>query len=330
MNGATICHGCGQRLEVPEDYQRAKMRCPACGVMCEVPPADARKTASKKRAPRTAPSAVPATPPVPAPSPPSDQEDLPIRLAAEPESPPSPPPEPEFGTDEDDGKPYRVTESQENKCPECGAFMRRDEKQCPRCGFDLKVGKKRAKSMTPVERSWEAGWPLRKRRNLLILGLVLVFPLGLLIAYESEAWMGFVGSLILFGGMGAFILGTYARVELSRNKRGKITLTKTWRVFFMERPPIVLNVLEFEGVRTGLARDVHLLDWIIAGMLLPAGIICGVLWWYFFIQSDSHYVALLKEHGYPSDVLYQGMSEALAKDIAGTLRDVAGLPYEQG
>ena len=28
---------CGLPLDIPEDYQRNKMRCPQCGVMCELP-----------------------------------------------------------------------------------------------------------------------------------------------------------------------------------------------------------------------------------------------------------------------------------------------------
>jgi hypothetical protein len=335
MSGATICHGCGQRLEVPADYTRARMRCPECGVMCDVPPPEAQKSSPKRPAQRQAPpkseirnpkSEIQAEKPKPSVA----EQDLPIPLAPEPPpAPPLPPLEEDIGTDEDDGKPYRVAGPKGRKCPDCSAFMRPEERQCPRCGFDLATGKKPAKSFTPVERVWEAGWSLRKRRNFFVLGLLLVTPIGFVIAYETEAWSGYIGSLVFFAGMTAFLLGTYARIDLARNKRGKITMTKTWRILFVQRPPIEFDVREFEGVRTGLARDVHMLDWLIAGMLLPAGLFPGILWWYFFIQVDSHYVALLKEHGYPSDVLYQGISETVAKDMATTLRDVAGLPYEQ-
>src|SRR5262249_60105546 len=119
--------------EVPADYTRARMRCPECGVMCDVPPPEARKPAPKRSAPRRAPSPEPApTPPV-EPSPPAME--LPIPLA--PEAPPSslPPLEEDFGTDEDDGKPYRVAGPKGRKCPDCGAFTRPAERQCPPCAF---------------------------------------------------------------------------------------------------------------------------------------------------------------------------------------------------
>jgi hypothetical protein len=335
MNGTTICHGCGQRLEVPPDYARSRMRCPECGVMCDVPPLEARKSSRKHSAPRQTTQKSGIRNPEsgirnPAPEPSPAVPDLPIPLAPEPPPTPPPPPEPEIGTDEDDGKPYRVAGSKEKRCPDCAAFMRPEETKCPRCGFDLETGKKSSKSFTPVKRTWEAGWPLRKRLTFFLLGLLLALACGLPVAYLTDTWTGFVASLIYFAGMMAFLLGTYARLELVRNKRGQVTLTKTWRILFVERPPQKLDLLEFEGVRTGVARFVNLLDWIICLMLFGGAIVPGVLWWYFFINLDQHYVALLKEHGYPSDMLYQGTSEDLAKDIARTLRDVAGLPYEQG
>jgi hypothetical protein len=38
MGRAVVCHGCGNRIDVPDDFARNKMQCPACGVYCEVPP----------------------------------------------------------------------------------------------------------------------------------------------------------------------------------------------------------------------------------------------------------------------------------------------------
>jgi hypothetical protein len=351
MGSTTICHGCGQKVEVPEDYQRTRMRCPECGVMCDVPPPEARKSSPKRRVTADVPqksanrepqSAIRApksesrVPEAETRKPklegqrPKAEMGLPIPLAPDPvpAAPPPPPPEEVFGTDEDDGKPYRVVGGKEKRCPDCAAFMRPEEKQCPRCGFDLVTRKKPTQTFTPVERSWEAGWPLRKRRNFFILGLIVASSTGFAIAYATEAWAGYIASLIFFVGMTLFLLGTYARIDLSRNKRGRVTLTKTWRVFFVEQRPNQLDLLEFEGVRTGVARFVNLLDWLICFMLFGGGIIGGVLWWYFFINMDQHFVALLKDHGYPAEMLYQGTSEDLAKDIATTLRDVAGLPYE--
>lgn len=40
MSRSVICHSCGLRLEVDDNYPRRRIRCSACGVMCEVPPLD--------------------------------------------------------------------------------------------------------------------------------------------------------------------------------------------------------------------------------------------------------------------------------------------------
>src|SRR5436309_12510778 len=37
VSGSVICHGCGQTLPIPDGYERRKMRCPQCGVICELP-----------------------------------------------------------------------------------------------------------------------------------------------------------------------------------------------------------------------------------------------------------------------------------------------------
>ena len=47
MSIAISCHGCGQRFDVPDDYQRRKIRCAACGVYCEVPEPSKKSSAAK-------------------------------------------------------------------------------------------------------------------------------------------------------------------------------------------------------------------------------------------------------------------------------------------
>lgn len=321
MSASTLCHGCGQRLQVPADYARAKMRCPECGVMCDVPPAAAGRKPVKQAARRAAP--LPASP---SPEPFGSEANLPIPLTPEVELPPRPP-EPGFGTDDDDGKPYRVTQ-RPKECPQCGLTVAPADLQCPGCGWELE--KKPKKAGPPAQRSWEAGWPYRKRFNVFILANMITVVLGILLMGKEGEWLGMATSVLTFAALSSFLLGTYPRVDLARDKRGKVTLTKTWRACFIERPPAHFDVLEFQGVRKGYASEVSAIDWFIVFMLLPAGIFPGIIWWYVFIQCDQHTVSLLREHGYASDVLYRGVSEDVAKDIANALEEIGGLPYENG
>ena len=322
MSASTICYACGKRLQIPSDYARTKLRCPECGVMCEIEPQESRKAPKMKLA----------RPPAPKPGAPtgpqsSAEDDLPIKLAPEPAPPPRAEPEIEFSDDPDDGKPYRVT-AKEPKCPQCGMRLEPAATECPGCGWDLRTGKKPKRIHEPAELAWEAGMSLYRRRLIFALGIALGVAIGVPISIASESWAGGLISWMVFVALTAFLLGTYPRVDLSRSKRGKVTLTKTWRAFFVERPTISFEVREFQAVRTGFDRDVHFLDWFIACMLLPVGIVPGIIWWYLFIQIDQHTVTLVREHGYGSDVLYRGVSEKMAKDMAQALEEIGGLPYE--
>jgi len=136
--------------------------------------------------------------------------------------------------------------------------------------------------------------------NIFIMEKFVTVAATAAIGIQSQSWGGAITAFIVSELLWAFLLGTYPRVNLSRDKRGKVTLTKTWRVCFIERPPQSFDVLEFQGVRTGYASDVSIMDWIIAILLLPAGIAPGIIWWYVFIQLDQHTVHLVREHGYAS------------------------------
>jgi len=290
--------------------------------MCEVPPPESRRLPVKQAARQSAPR--PERPPT---KPPVKVDDLPVPLAPEPAPPPREP-EFDFSDDPDDGKPYGVTGEIYKKCPQCSRRLEPKTTQCPGCGCDLKTGKKLKKTYTPVALSWETGWSFRKRLNLFVLGVMLTVVLGIVLLVTEGGWASIVFSGFTSTALMAFLLGTYSRVDLMRDQRGRITLSKTWRAFFVERPPATFNVGEFEGVRTGFDRDVRFFDWFIACMLLPAGIAPGIIWWYVFIQLDQHTTTLVREHGYGSDVLYRGVNEQTAKDIASALEEVARLPYE--
>jgi hypothetical protein len=194
---------------------------------------------------------------------------------------------------------------------------------CPSCGFDQEIGARRRRSYEPVQRTWEAGWPLPRRKRLFVIGQVVVVPLGLLGVWAFDTWSAFVGPWLLFSVMTGFLLGTYARTELTRTERGKVRLTQTWRVGFVERPTETLRLGEYEGVVSGKAPAPDFWDWFALLILLIMGVVLGILWWYFVIRPDSFFVALTRDHGYPERTLYWGWDEQQALDMENTLRAVA-------
>jgi DNA-directed RNA polymerase subunit M/transcription elongation factor TFIIS len=119
MSFAIVCHGCGAKLTVPDDYPRNKMQCPECGVMCQVPPRPAGKRKAQERKPA---------------------EEAARFEDDEPAAPTGPPPVPpqETGIAE---RPISASKGLA-ACWHCGEVVRVPERKrgrrrkCPACGVD--------------------------------------------------------------------------------------------------------------------------------------------------------------------------------------------------
>jgi hypothetical protein len=341
MSATVLCSGCGGRVAIPDGYTRARIRCPECGVMSEVPVSDQRQSVPEK--PRRAPP-LPETDddaeqillakdlPTPAPDRPTKRK-VARAIQKEPR-PPAPlhplPPSPNRNAsdDEDDGRPYRVPSlDEERPCPECRKTIARDAAFCTFCGYNLQTGKKAKQEFESVEREWQGGWPVNVRRGLFI-GAVAFYLTACLISIvwgDLEVFGAFFPCLF-FSAMTAFLLGTYDHIRVTRNKKGRVRLTKTWTVCFLPRPPQNVDVHEYGGVVYGPYEEVSIMEWMILILLILSGIIPGILWFYFVFIRTTFQVALSKEHGYPELVLYRGGNQKMVIDMAETLREVAHLP----
>ncbi len=333
---AIICAQCGQALQVEEDDARREIECLWCGARCPVPartllaqkavPAVPVEQADKSAPPTASPLAEEPAPPGKwyEQSPYPFQENLPSPTpVAPPEPPPFTPRKPAVPfSDDDDGQPYAV-DGRDKPCPGCGRYLPVESVLCTSCGYDQKTGVKIAKTFEPVQRAWEAGWTFERRRKVFIIGQAVVVPLGLVGAFSSGSVFLFLGPWLLFSAMTGYLLGTWDRVDLTRNKKGKVVLKQTWRFFFLAQPTRAILLGDYEGVASGKWRDPDFWDWMIALFGFFMGIGPGVLWWYFFIHKDTFYVALTKDHGHPELHLYRGWKEEYMKDMAGTVRAVA-------
>src|SRR6516165_5126355 len=132
MSATVLCQGCGGRVAIPDDYTRARIRCPECGVMSDVPPAAQRPAgAEKPRRPRPAEEDAAAErillddDPAPPPEKPAKRKRSPAIQAetprpAKPRHPLPPSPNANASDDEEDGRPYRVPSlDEERPCPGC-------------------------------------------------------------------------------------------------------------------------------------------------------------------------------------------------------------------
>jgi hypothetical protein len=342
MSASILCSGCGGRVTIPDGYSRGRIRCPECGVMSDVPAAAQRQAAGAEKPRRAAPSAekdraaedilLGNDAPPPAEKKPAKRKSVQAIQKEQPRAPkplhPLPPsPNLNASDDEDDGKPYRVPGiDDERPCPECCLTLPRDAVLCTRCGYNLQTGKKAKQEFEPVDREWQGGWPVNLRRGLFV-GAVAFYLIACVIAIFGEDLpvFGAFFPALLFTAMTAFLLGTYERIHLTRNKKGRVRITKTWTICFIPRPPQDVDVHEYGGIVYGPYEETSILEWLILLLLLP-GIVPAILWIYFVFIRTTFQVALSKEHGYPELVLYRGGDQQMVMDIAETVGDVAHLP----
>ncbi len=349
MSVSTLCPGCGGRVEVADDFARARARCPQCGVMCDLPSRPAKK-------PGPAKASAPAAPPTVALD--AMAEDVLLKDDAPAEAPPRrpakakaeprerrpakgsvapklalPPPAPyayDHSEDEDDSKPYFVPGlDEQRKCPGCSKMIPRDAVLCTGCGLDLRVGKKVVQEFEPVERVWRPGLPAGARVGLFVGVECVALPLMIWQAQVNEIGLfGWFFPWFVLTVMLAFMLGTYDRISLKRNKKGRVRLTKTWSVCFLPRPPLEIDVHAYAGLVYGQADETTAMEWITMFLLFGACVLPGLLFWYFAIFRATSQVALTKDHGNAAFILYRGGNQDMMLDIARTVRDVARLPAE--
>ncbi len=346
------CSGCGQVLGHSADDPRAEVECLWCGAKTLVaarqpgppsPPAEPPPPRARRPKPSPAAPPAPAAPARPVEEPPREprwheqapyslEEDLAGRPASEPALPPPaappaprrPPPTVSPSPSEDEGSdPYQVEVTGERPCPGCGRTLAGDVVVCAACGFDRETGERRRRSYEPLHRTWEAGWPLGRRVRLFAIGQAAALPLGVLGAWVLGEWSAFLAPCLVFAAIAAFLLGTYPRTDLTRNERGKVRLTQTWRVCFFARPTQTFRLSEYEGVASAKAPAADFWDRFVLVLLVLAGVVPGFLWWYFAIRPDSFRVALTRDYGFPERTLYWGWDERQAEEMAKTLRAVA-------
>jgi hypothetical protein len=195
---------------------------------------------------------------------------------------------------------------------------------CVSCGFDLRTRRKLKRTFTPITRVWEAdlslagrlGWFAAAQAFHLVLGLV-VFALAGTFTPALVTWPLLIGMML-------FLLGTYARVELRRDEKGKVTITKAWRAFFIPQEPDVIEVRGYEGVVCGPWQSVGCLEWFVCISLFTLGIVPGLVYYYYAIHMPTYSVALSENHGQTSEYIYRGHSQEQMNEIANAIADAAG------
>jgi hypothetical protein len=236
--------------------------------------------------------------------------------------------EPKDKEEAEDPSPYAVEGAEDVKCPKCCFMLPPESVLCVRCGFDLKKRKKVVRTYQPIERVWETTASFSTRLAIFCICEIFFGALGLTGVFRGGADLGvFIAVFLLLSAMLAFLLGTFERIHLTRDVRGRVQLIKTWRVAFFALSPQSIDVRAYEGIVSGRHRPVSPWDAWILYFLIVFGVIPGIIWWYLVFYKITYQVALSRDHGFPTYTVYSGGSEIQMKEIAYALRDAAGLPY---
>lgn len=344
------CRGCGQRLEIPEGFAKAKWRCAECGVYTDLP-ADLREQLAKAKPAQQAAAAPVATVPRAA-KPPVEDDDVETTgfITEEqlekttgrsglstPASAANPPKELELperellvqGTEEDDVNPYTVHGDAPTKmCPECDQRSDARAKACVHCGYHFETKTKAKREYEQVRREWENGWPLQKRLMAFMCMQGVNFVLFLLTLLGGATCVGFFWISVMIG-LQAFLVGTFEKLALTRDSRGRVKVTRTWRYAFFPKPAETVKWRQHDALTIVQTNEFSIIDWGFAFMLLSYGILPGVLFWWFVIRPDKFSVYLCKDHGFPETPIFRTQKEELAKEIQTVVSEVTLLPIQR-
>jgi hypothetical protein len=232
-------------------------------------------------------------------------------------------PQSDWSDDPENSKPYRVDATEQPACPGCGKPMEPQAIICLECGLDLRDGVRTKTVYDVITRRWDAGLG-RPVRFVCFIAWQCVATLPMLwgMTHEGHAIYA-IGVWIWFSLMAAFLLGTYDRIDLHRNARGKVRLVKTWYFCFVPREPKIIDLVQYEGVVTGQAHELEFSDYLVLFALTFFFVAPGIFWYFAFMRRDVWFVALTKDHGHPDLWLYRGWSGQRANEISTTLRTAA-------
>ncbi len=227
--------------------------------------------------------------------------------------------------DEDDPTPYQLADKDIPTCPSCRKELPKGGVVCPGCGFDRRNNRKVTREFEPIHRVWDADMSLETRLRWLAAAQGFHWLLALLAVLAGQSVWPFFIAWPFFTAMLCFVLGTFDRITLTRDRRGRTRLIKQWRCFFVPLQPVTTEVRGFEGVTTGRWHDAGLLEWLVVINLIPLGLIPAIIYWYNAIHCQHCHVALALNHGHAEVWVYRGRSEQQMNDIADTLGNASGL-----
>ncbi len=345
-----ICMGCGRGREVADELAGTTMKCPVCGAIIRIPGAKKSKSAAREgpsaaedvllgpddpepqhkvsapkgsvtRTPRPAPAAA---------RPPREGKNRPA---------PTPRPKPR-PTEDDDGDPfgagnmYDLADRERPRCPNCRHELDADDSVlCMFCGYHLEKGDKLDTVFEGIERHWDDGPTYRTRLAILLVLEALTLPpllLGFGLSFTTFG-MFLTGTVVW-----TLALGTFTTIDLERKRSTKrnARIHKTWFVGFVRAAVTTVDLRRYTSLtyhhENGFIGEDHFAGILLFVFLLLLGILPGLIWGYFAFFRSYYSVQLSGDSDVEGLIAYRGMNADQAKEMANTIHDAAGIPYDRG
>ncbi|MFO0936092.1 MAG: hypothetical protein U0798_06195 [Gemmataceae bacterium] len=362
------CSSCGGKVSIPEGHSRAKIRCGGCGYYADVPPeyradpSEENDPGSKAKKPDTA---LPMAPYAPESQPSKkvgrvhendedDDEEEDDRPKAKPAKSRKAKPRtnpldnrPDFEPDEPAGEnlldgddierdgleatPSTVPGTGLKKCPECRGELPLDATLCVHCGTDLATKKKKPKrEFTPFFKEWEAYLKFDLRLKIFIalqaVNLVLAIFTAIIRGFDVLAFLAF---MVVQGGLQAFLLGTFDKLTIKRNAKGRTEITKTWRFFFIPKAPEKIDWKVSHCTAIIATHNPGPVEWGVMIYLLCFGCVPGLLFYWFVIQPERFDIILGDVHGGTDQTIFRTTTRDLADEICTTINETTTLMYRK-
>lgn len=381
MPHRVVCQNCGESVLLPEGYARAKIRCPGCGYYAEVPPnlrtADPPPDRMREDDPAFAaltddsPPQPPLARKVPQSAPPPKKPVPRAKPSAHPDDP-----RPSFESDEPSGppllagsqdhdedaygeevQPYAVPGTGTQPCPHCRGQLPLDATLCVHCGKDVATGVKVKRKYQRIDRTWEEGWPWMLRMQIFIgLQVVNVIAAALLVATGSglATFTNFTGLVTLISAnaiqiaLQGFLMGTYDTLLVTRSEKGKSSVVRFRRLFFVPLAPTKLSwrnshAIGIAGTDIGLFAKILCLYFMFEAVIFglagvfyaPASLGLAAIYavtaagfYWVVIRPTRFEINLCDVHGSANENAFRSESRDQAEEIATTIAEATGLMYK--
>ncbi|MGL4419669.1 MAG: hypothetical protein ACRCZF_03295, partial [Gemmataceae bacterium] len=214
--------------------------------------------------------------------------------------------------------------------PDCGGVCRHDAVLCTNCGLDLETGKKqRRKKFDPVERFWEARWPLNTRLLIFAGMQALNFCICAVIGLLSGSLNFAIVAFILQTALQAFLIGSYESLTVRRNAKGHTTIDRVWRLGFIPLPVTPIDWKESHGLGLVGSHDSGALEVGTAVYLfLCAGGIPAIVFWVLVAHPQKFTVNLCDVYGSTDARIFTTTNRDTAVEVAKLIADCTGLRYK--